>query len=51
MRGAVSGLGVLNLFAGFAELAPVFAARNRDVHLLRDRDREAYRSTNPRVEP
>ena len=25
LRGAVSGLGVVNLFAGFAELAPVFA--------------------------
>ena len=25
VRGAVSGLGLVNLFAGFAELAPVFA--------------------------
>jgi hypothetical protein len=25
LRGAVSGLGAVNLFAGFAELAPVFA--------------------------
>jgi hypothetical protein len=24
VRGAVSGLGLVNLFAGFAELAPVF---------------------------
>jgi hypothetical protein len=29
VRGAISGLGVLNLLAGFAELAPVFAARDR----------------------
>jgi hypothetical protein len=27
VRGAVSGLGVLNLFAGFSELAFVFTAR------------------------
>jgi hypothetical protein len=27
VRGAVTGLGVLNLFAGFAELVPVFAVR------------------------
>lgn len=27
VRGAVSGLGVLNLLAGLSELAPVFAAR------------------------
>jgi hypothetical protein len=27
VRGAVSGLGFLNLFAGFAELVPVFASR------------------------
>ena len=27
VRGAVSGLGVINLFAGLAELAPVFAPR------------------------
>jgi hypothetical protein len=29
LRGAVSGLGVLNLLAGFAELAPVFGPRGR----------------------
>jgi polyferredoxin len=29
VRGAISGLGVLNLLAGFAELAPVFAPRDR----------------------
>ena len=28
LRGAVSGLGFLNLFAGFFELAPVFTARD-----------------------
>ena len=27
VRGAISGLGVLNLFAGLAELAPVFTPR------------------------
>lgn len=27
VRGAVTGLGFVNLFAGFAELAPVFAVR------------------------
>ena len=27
VRGAISGLGVLNLLAGLAELAPVFAPR------------------------
>lgn len=29
VRGAVSGLGFLNLFAGFAELTPFFSARER----------------------
>jgi hypothetical protein len=29
VRGAVSGLGVVNLFAGFAELLFVFVARER----------------------
>jgi hypothetical protein len=29
VRGGVSGLGVLNVFAGLAELAPVFSARAR----------------------
>ena len=28
-RGAISGLGLVNLVAGFAELVPVFAARPR----------------------
>ena len=27
VRGAISGLGVLNLLAGFSELAPVFSPR------------------------
>jgi hypothetical protein len=34
IRGAVSGLGVLNLLAGFAELAPVFAPRDRHDMIL-----------------
>ena len=29
VRGAVSGLGLLNVFAGLAELAPVFSIRRR----------------------
>jgi hypothetical protein len=29
VRGAVSGLGLVNLFAGFADLALVFASRER----------------------
>jgi hypothetical protein len=29
VRGAVSGLGVVNLFAGFADLALLFAERGR----------------------
>lgn len=29
VRGAVSGLGFVNLFAGLAELGPVFAAREQ----------------------
>ncbi|HWW88022.1 MAG TPA: hypothetical protein VNZ26_30700 [Vicinamibacterales bacterium] len=34
LRGAVTGLGVVNLFAGFAELAFVFAAReSQDIPL------------------
>jgi hypothetical protein len=35
VRGAVSGLGFINLFAAFAELAPVFSARERRHLLLR----------------
>lgn len=30
LRGAVSGLGVVNLLAGFAELTPVFTAGSPD---------------------
>jgi len=28
-RGAITGLGVINLFAGFAEMVPLFAVRVR----------------------
>jgi hypothetical protein len=28
-RGAISGLGIVNLVAGFAEMAPIFTARAR----------------------
>lgn len=30
VRGAVSGLGIVNLFAGFADLALLFATRGRE---------------------
>lgn len=40
VRGAVSGLGVLNLFAGFGELAPVFSSSERVVPVLHDADPE-----------
>jgi len=39
VRGAISGLGFVNVFAGFAELAPVFAVRSTgDVPPLQDVD-------------
>jgi hypothetical protein len=38
VRGGVSGLGVVNLFAGFADLALILSARERvhDVHDVHD---------------
>jgi hypothetical protein len=37
LRGAVSGLGVVNLFAGFADLALIFSAREHaGAHDLHD---------------
>jgi hypothetical protein len=36
VRGAVSGLGVVNLCAGFADLAVLFAAREPDELSLHD---------------
>jgi hypothetical protein len=40
LRGAVSGLGVVNLFAGFADLALIFSIRERarvhDMHDVHD---------------
>jgi len=36
VRGAVSGLGLVNLFAGFADLAVLFAARDRGEVSLQD---------------
>jgi hypothetical protein len=42
MRGAVTGLGFVNLFAGFAELAPIFAVReSADVPVTDRADSEA----------
>jgi hypothetical protein len=37
VRGAVTGLGVVNLFAGFADLALVFIARDRSDLSLSER--------------
>jgi hypothetical protein len=34
VRGAVSGLGLLNVVAGFTELAAIFAARDREATAL-----------------
>jgi len=51
VRGAVSGLGVLNLLAGFAELAPVFAPHDRDLGSLHEHDPEPSYRSNTRVEP
>jgi len=36
VRGAVSGLGLVNLVAGFVDLAVLFAARERTEISLRD---------------
>ena len=39
VRGAVSGLGVVNLLAGFADLALIFMTRERhDVSVVRSRN-------------
>lgn len=41
VRGAVTGLGFVNLFAGFADLALVFAVRERhDVSLTNETGRQ-----------
>jgi hypothetical protein len=38
-RGAISGLGLVNLYAGFAEMAPIFTARARhDVPFVDEAD-------------
>ena len=38
-RGAISGLGIVNLVAGFAEMAPIFSARaRRDVSFGEEAD-------------
>ena len=39
VRGAVSGLGVVNLFAGFADLAYLFGARSSGGASLHDETR------------
>lgn len=53
VRGAVSGLGFLNLLAGFAELAPVFSARERHLMLRDQRPTESrpYGRPDTQVEP
>ncbi len=43
VRGGISGLGFVNLIAGFAELVPLFAAHDR-------RDEPSDGHTMPRVE-
>ena len=37
VRGAISGLGVVNLFAGFADLATLFSPHEPDARLRDDR--------------
>ncbi len=39
VKGAVSGLGVVNLFAALAELADLFSSRPTEAHLPADDDR------------
>lgn len=52
VRGAVSGLGVVNLLAGIAELAPVFGARRRPSEELLGANRPGpYQSPDTQVEP
>ena len=36
VRGAISGLGIVNLFAGFAEMIPLFTVRARQDVPFRD---------------
>ena len=40
IRGTVGGLGIVNLFAGFAELAFVFVAREHADHTFTDSNTE-----------
>ena len=53
VRGAVSGLGVLNLLAGFAELAPIFTPRaSQNGPAGHDAPRNPFsNSADPRAEP
>lgn len=38
VRGGITGLGFVNVFAGFSELAPVFAVRSSEAPPLQDVD-------------
>jgi hypothetical protein len=42
VRGAISGLGFVNLFAGFAEMVPLFAARARHSVLAEEADTQVH---------
>jgi hypothetical protein len=51
LRGAISGLGFLNLFAGFGELAPMFSPGDRTLPVLHDPDPEpSYRHPRNRID-
>jgi hypothetical protein len=52
VRGAVTGLGFVNLLAAFAELTPVFAGRGRQRQATHGPDHlSAYQSPDTQVEP
>lgn len=52
VRGAVSGLGLLNLAAGIAELSSMFSTRERAVEPRPGSDRQsAYPNPDTRAEP
>jgi hypothetical protein len=52
VRGAVSGLGVVNVVAGFVELIPVFAAReHRDLSITRRAAADSPHYPDTRADP
>ncbi len=50
VRGGMTGLGVVNLFAGGAELLTIFVLRDRQLEALRDASNYTNKP-NPQVEP